>query len=116
MYIHTSTIPTHSTFIKCPPYSKILHFHIRNGQYHITFQSESYVGYSPESDWKTFNILILNGIMLNNSSVPNTHEYFTTIRYQDDDFVEYYHIFLEEIKSLSEQRDSKIGEIMDQEF
>lgn len=116
MYIHTSTIPSHSDCIKCPPYSKILHFHIRNGQYVITFQSEQYVGYNTESDWKTFNIKVLTGVMLSNASIPNTYEHFTTIRYQTEDFVDYYHIFIEEIKSISEQRDGKIGEIMDQEF
>lgn len=115
MYIHTSTIPFHTTFIKCPPYSKILHFHISGSQYHITFQSEEYVG-NAESDWKTFNIKVLNGINLNNQSIPNTYEHFTTIRHQDNDFIDYYHIFIDEIKSLSEQRDGKIGEIMDQEF
>lgn len=116
MYIHTSTIPLTETFIKCPAYSKILHIHIKNNQYVITFKSESYVGYNSDNDWKKFNIKTLGGLMQNNQHLTDNFEYFTTIRVVEDDFIDYYHIFIEEVKSVAELRDNKIDEIMDQEF
>lgn len=109
---------TSTTFIKCPPFSKILNIQIRNWMLNITYQSDEYVNvYNGNfSDFKTFNFIVLTGLNQNNKSIPDFFEYFDTIKVFEDERVEYYHVFIQEIKTLQEIRDSKIDELMDQEF
>lgn len=119
MYIHTSSMPIDwygKTTIKCPPYSKPLHIHIRNQMLYLTFRSETYVSSYVESNWKTFDFIILQNLIQNNSNVPNGFEYFETIKMTDDDVINYYHLFIQENISVEEQRDGKITELMNQDF
>lgn len=107
-----------NTFIKCPPFSKILDIQVRNYMLNITYQSPDYVNVynSNFSDFKTFNFIVLVGLTQNNKSIPDFFEYFDTIKVFEDERVEYYHVFIQEIKTIQEIRDGKIDELMDQEF
>ena len=107
-----------TNFIKCPPFSKILNIHIRNWMLNITYQCDEYVNIynSNFPDFKTFNFIVLIGLTQNNKSIPDFFEYFDTIKVFEDERVEYYHVFVQEIKTVQEIRDGKIDELMDQEF
>jgi len=86
----------------------------------ITYSSESYVNatssQSNDPSYKTFLFKVLKGIYQSNTVIMDGFEYFQTIKKEDDDVVEHYHVFIQDIKSLAEQRDSKIGEVMNQDF
>ena len=119
-YIHTSSMPIDyigkNTVIRCPPYSKLLNIHIKQNFLYVTYKSDIYVTNYVEHNWKTFEFIILKGLILSNSLIQNQYEYFDTIRVLEDDIVEYYHIFVNEIKSIEEERDNKIESLMDQDF
>jgi len=124
MYIHTvqtnfdryGTIPSS---IKCYPYSKVIHVHIKSGYLIVTYSSEMYssgnigIGSDPH---KTFNFRVLTGLTQNNTPMDRGYEYLTTIRVSEDEMVQYYHIFMMEHKTLDEVRDDKLNKLMDQEF
>jgi hypothetical protein len=118
MYINTASInvDTYGTpFISCPAFSKVLHIHVKHNQLVITYSSEQMINtYNNVSDgtFKTFQFKVLKGLHQNNTHIMMGFEYFNTIRISEDDMVEYYHIFINEIKSLAEQRDNKIGEVI----
>ena len=117
MYIHTHSIQYdtyNSSFLSCPPYSKILNIIIKNGNLIITFSSEQYVttNYNNSYSNKTFYFKVLTGLHQNNTSIPPDYQYHSTLRVQENDMIEYYHIFIHEIKSADELRDSKINEVI----
>lgn len=118
MYINTTSISIDTygvQFINCPAFSKILHIHIKSNQLVITYSSELFINtYNNNNDgtFKTFQFKVLRGLHQNNANVMMGFEYFDTIRISEDDMVEYYHIFINETKSLAEQRDNKIGEVV----
>lgn len=117
MYIHTSSITIDFygdlTKINCPSYSKILAIFIKSKILYVTFQSEYYITYDYDSSWKSFKFKIITGFSQNNHNIPSCYDYLDTIRVEEYDTIEYYYVFVEEIKSLSERRDSKINTIME---
>ncbi len=121
MYIHTFVVNLNTydkMFINCPEYSKVVNIAIRSGQLYITVTSESYVnlynGY--DSITKTFNIKVLLGIQQNNTHIEKGYKFYNLLRTEINDIIEYYYVFVEEIKTVAELRDGKIDEIMNQEF
>lgn len=118
MYIQTSTLPINSyndtSFILCPPYSKILHVCVRRDDLIITYSSDLYVDiYGSKDNWKKFNFLVINGLQHNNTNIKDEFDYFNTIRVEESDFIDYYHIFIQEVKSVAEMRDVKIESIVE---
>lgn len=104
-------------FIKCPAFSKILNIQIKNSMLNIIYQSNEYVNiYENNGEFKTFTFIVISGLIQNNTTIPDSFEYFDTIKTLEDDRVEYYHIFIQETKSLKEIRDNKIDELMNSEF
>ena len=119
-YIHTSSMPIDyigkNTVIKCPPYSKLLHVHIKQNFLYATYKTEQYVTNYPEHNWKSFEFIVIRNLVVANQPIQKEYEYVDTIRSLEDDMVSYYHVFVNEVKSIEEQRDSKIETLMDQDF
>lgn len=114
MYINTITIGINeytTNFMNCPPFSKILDIRIGyNKSMVITYSSESYV--YPSDYTKSFYFHIIKGNCIVNMSVPTGYVFFKTIRAEENDFIEFYTIFIQENKTLDELRDSKIEEVI----
>ena len=119
MYINTSSLSFDiygysPTYMSCLPYTKILHLIIKGSSLIVTSSSESHVGYNHSDHTKQFNFKVLKGLYQNNSHITESdYEYHSTLRVEENDMIEYYHIFVQEIKSLDELRDSKIERIVD---
>ena len=64
---------------------------------------------------KQFNFKVITGLQQYDTYIDERWRYFDTIRTQEGDVIEYYHIFFEEIKTLKETRDYKLQEIIDDE-
>ena len=100
-----------------PPYSKLLNIHIvGKDEMNLIFESPSmdtnnYGNYG--SDKKTFTFEILSGLYQDNNIIDEKFVYHDTIRVQESDFIEYYHIFYDEGKSISEIRDEKLEDIIE---
>jgi len=102
-----------------PPFSKLLNIIVIGGsskELNLIFEStETSTG---TNNSKTFNFKAISGLTQKDNYIDDRWVYFDTIRLQDGDWIDYYHIFYEEIKTLQETRDSKLEEIIsdEQEF
>jgi len=124
MYINTVQINfdrygSNPSSIKCYPYSKVLHVHVKSGYLVITYSSEMYsdanIGLSGDP-YKTFYFKVLTGLIQTNMVMERGYEYFDTIRVSEDEMIQDYHIFMLEHKTVDEVRDEKLNKLMDQEF
>jgi|SaaInlV_165m_DNA_1040744.scaffolds.fasta_scaffold06438_6 hypothetical protein len=110
-----STIPQYDYDIQncnVPSYSKLLNINIVGNEMNIIFESPT-VG--TNNDTKVFSFKVITGLYQNNTFIDNRFIYHDTIRVQESDFIEYYHIFYDEIKSPDELRDDKLQEIISDE-
>lgn len=99
------------------PFSKLLNVIVIGGEMELIFES-SESSDSGINNTKTFNFKVLTGLSQNDTYIDERWEYFDSVRTQEGDIIEYYHIFFEEIKTTQELRDNKIEEIIndDQDF
>ncbi len=121
-YINTSSIPINYyglTTLRCPKFSKILHVHITQGNtIKITYSSELFVSQSDDKvngtgNYKSINFMILSGLHFDNVKMAESFEYFSTIRTEFNDIIEFNYIFIENIKTLDERRESTLIEVLD---
>lgn len=99
-----------------PPFSKLLNILVSGGsskELNLIFESTETSSGSNNS--KTFNFKAISGLEQQDNYIDDRWIYFDTIRLQDGDWIDYYHIFYEEIKTLQETRDSKLDEIINDE-
>jgi hypothetical protein len=107
-------MPYGDSTLSLPDFSKILNIHIRNDMMAITYSSPNMINtFDTSSHHKRFNFRIIKGNYITNQHVVDDFKFFTTLRYEEFDTINYHNIFIEEIKSISELRDGKINEIID---
>lgn len=97
-----------------PPFSKLLNVIVIGNEMEFIFESIESSNHG-SNNGKQFNFKVITGLHQKDTYIDERWEYFDTIRTQEGDFIEYYHIFFEEIKTLQETRDSKLQEIIDDE-
>jgi hypothetical protein len=102
------------TSCQVPPFSKLLNVLINSRELNLVFESPESSQAGMNND-KTFNFKIISGLIQQDTYIDERWKYFDTIRTQEGDVIDYYHIFFEEIKTLQETRDSKLQEIIDDE-
>ena len=108
-------IDTYNTMsCQVPPFSKLLNVLVCSGEMNLIFESTESSN-NGLNNLKTFNFKVIDGLVQQDTYIDERWEYFDTIRTQDGDIIEYYHIFYEEIKTLQETRDNKLQEIIDDE-
>jgi len=115
MYINSTIIPLQpwmTSFVILPPFSKVLNISIRSGSMFIMYSSTTYDNKLTGGNSKTYNIRVLLGLEISNQQIPDGFKFLNTIKTIENDIVEYYHIFIDEVMSLSEIRDSKIDEVI----
>lgn len=103
-----------TTTLRCPKFSEILNVHVKGSKLIITYSSISNTNLdNNENSYKSVNFKILYGLYLNNSIVDDSYEYFNTLKVEQDDTINFYHIFIENIKTLDEKRELKLVDILD---
>lgn len=115
-YINTKTVPITdysimSVFVR--PYSRLLKVMIKRKELILLFISENHKG---GENTKLFNFKLIKGIYQTDSYIDNEYDFFDTIRVVDDDNIDYYHVFYQEIKTINEERNEKIDNFLNQEF
>lgn len=105
--------------IQVEPYTELLNISIRGSKLILLFKGD-YNCTNPHNNYqekKTFTIKVIKGDYISNFEIGDDFEYHSTIRRENDDYIEYYNIFYIERKTLDELRNDKLNDIIDdQEF
>ena len=99
----------HNMSISAPDFSRLLDISI-SGIYLVGIFESPQI--SNNSDVKKFNIKVIMNLYPDNFAIDESYIYLKTIRLESNDYIDYYHIFVEEVKSLSEIRDEAIDSII----
>lgn len=102
-------------YINTKPYTKLLDVLIKN-ENELTLIFEGDYGcldtqYSYDRK-KNFSFEVLSGDFINNEFVNEGYTFLKSTRAQIGDFIEYYYIFYKEDKTLDEERDEKLENIL----
>jgi hypothetical protein len=118
--VQSCNVPSYSHYdydvqsCNVPSYSKILNINIvGRDDMNVTFEAPTE---SRSDDSKIFSFKVLTGLYQDNTFIDDRFIYHDTIRVQESDYIEYLHIFYEEIKSLDELRNEKLSDIIDEDF
>lgn len=115
-YLNTKniTLAEHSVMsLSVSPYTKLVNVKVKNGELLAIFLSEQIDNWSNS---KIFNFKVIRGQYQTNIYIDSFYNYFDTVKIIDDERVEWYHIFYQEIKTIEESRNERIDTFLNQEF